>query len=230
MPSDLQQPTSTNRQSTSITTLVSQPSELPSSTANLRPMSPHSPKQLTGSGLAQGRQDWTQFGPVVALCKMVRLLEAQMHAHPTAVDEVMRLNQACIRDVSKISSKTEYMQCRSCPALISTIMELIVTRYEDITNDQGHGRMSSVTLSTPSTPFLQFGVFELDAEEQTLIRNRIICKEAQKCVTIIRTLKQLLVTKVATGTDVSSQAYALGNWYDGMEKRMTDLISRLIPA
>ncbi|KAF2128298.1 hypothetical protein P153DRAFT_431979 [Dothidotthia symphoricarpi CBS 119687] len=230
MPSDLQQPMITNGQSSSITTSVSESSAIPPSTANFLPMSPCSPNRQTGTGSTQSRQDWTQYGPIVALCRMVRLLEAQIHSQPTSVDEVMRLNQTCIRDVSKISSKTEYMQCRSCPALISTIMELIVTRYEDITNDQSRNRMSWVAVSRPSTPSLQFGVFELDPEEQALIRNRIIRKEAQKCVTIIRTLKQLLVAKSATGNDVSSQSHALHNWYDGMEKRMTDLISSLIPA
>jgi hypothetical protein len=109
-------------------------------------------------------------------------------------------------------------------------MELIVTRYEDVIRDQGYGRTSLIASSRPCAPSLQFGVFELDPDEQTLIRNRIICKEAQKCVKIIRTLKQLLVNKVATGNDMSSQANALRNWYNGMEKRMTDLIAGLIPT
>jgi hypothetical protein len=227
--SDMQQATVTVEQPSSMITPFSQPPAFSSTTAHFL-MAPRSPDPQTGTGSVANRQDWTQFGHVVALCEMVRLLETQTHAQPTAVDEVMRLNQACIRDVSRISSKSEYMRCRSCPALISTIMELIVTRYEDVTRDQGHGRTSVIASSRPCAPSLQFGVFELDPDEQTLIRNRIICKEAQRCVKIIRTLKQLLVNKVATGNDMSSQANALRNWYNGMEKRMTDLIASLIPT
>ncbi|KAH8723130.1 hypothetical protein GQ44DRAFT_828531 [Phaeosphaeriaceae sp. PMI808] len=227
MSSDIQQPIISSGNSSSITTSVSQPSRLPYSMGDFLHMSPPSPKGQTIAGSTQDHQGWAHID---ALCKMVRLLEVQVQAQPTAVDEVMRLNQTCISDVSKISSKSEYMQCRSCPALISTIMELIVSRYENITTEQNHGRPSSVPLWKPNTPFLQFGVFELDAEEQTLIRYRIIRKEVQKCLVVIRTLKQLLFTKMANGNDVGSQAHALRNWYDGMEKRITDLISTLIPA
>ena len=114
--------------------------------------------------------------------------------------------------------------------MISTIMELIVTLYEDITKNPSHEQLASSAMSKPNAPFLQFGVFELDPEEQTMIRNRIIRKEAQKCVQIIQVLKRLLESEVNTPDKASSQSLALGNWYEGMERRMSDLVSSLMPS
>jgi hypothetical protein len=204
-----------------------------------------------------GSQDWTQYAHVVALCKMIRLLENHVQTKSMAVDEVMRLSQACIRDISRISANKEYMQCKSCPALISTIMELIVTLYEGTTSaananansttpqqqqqqqqQQEEPQSSTSTLVSPSAalcakpngPFLQFGVFELDPEEQTAIRNRIIRKQAQECVQIIQMLKRLFEADSEGGRPDTTQSMALGNWCAGMEKRMDSLISSLTPA
>jgi hypothetical protein len=228
------------------------------------PMSPCSPGQSLaggggsggGVGVASlqsggGSQDWTQYAHVVALCKMIRLLENHVQTKSMAVDEVMRLSQACIRDISRISANKEYMQCKSCPALISTIMELIVTLYEGTTSananpsstdsqqqqQQQEEPQSSSTLVSPTAlsakpngPFLQFGVFELDPEEQTAIRNRIIRKQAQECVQIIQMLKRLFEADSEGGRPDTTQSMALGNWCAGMEKRMNSLISSLTPA
>jgi hypothetical protein len=143
------------------------------------------------------------------------------------------------------------MQCKSCPALISTIMELIVTLYEGTTSananpsstdsqqqqQQQEEPQSSSTLVSPTAlsakpngPFLQFGVFELDPEEQTAIRNRIIRKQAQECVQIIQMLKRLFEADSEGGRPDTTQSMALGNWCAGMEKRMNSLISSLTPA
>jgi hypothetical protein len=231
-------------------------------------MSPRSPGQNLGGGggggvgvaslqSGGGSQDWTQYAHVVALCKMIRLLENHVQTKSMAVDEVMRLSQACIRDISRISANKEYMQCKSCPALISTIMELIVTLYEGTTSaananansttpqqqqqqqqQQEEPQSSTSTLVSPSAalcakpngPFLQFGVFELDPEEQTAIRNRIIRKQAQECVQIIQMLKRLFEADSEGGRPDTTQSMALGNWCAGMEKRMDSLISSLTPA
>lgn len=211
-----------------------QPPSLSSAIPGFFPMSPRSPGQsVTGLPSAQAGQDWGQHAHVVALCKMIRLLENHVQAKSTPVDEVMKLSQACIRDITKISAKKEYMQCRSCPALISTIMELIVTLYEDTTRSQAQEAesMASPGVSKPSGPLLHFGVFELDPEEQTAIRNRIIRKEAQECVQIIQVLKRLLGgdTATATASRDSLQSRALAEWCEGMEKRMNELISSLMP-
>jgi hypothetical protein len=199
-----------------------------------------------------GSQDWTQYAHVVALCKMIRLLENHVQTKSMAVDEVMRLSQACIRDISRISANKEYMQCKSCPALISTIMELIVTLYEGTTSananpsstdsqqqqqQQEEPQSSSSTLVSPTAlsakpngPFLQFGVFELDPEDQMAIRNRIIRKQAQECVQIIQMLKRLFEADSEGGRPDTTQSMALGNWCAGMEKRMNSLISSLTPV
>ncbi|GAB1317423.1 Fungal zn(2)-Cys(6) binuclear cluster domain-containing protein [Madurella fahalii] len=211
---------------------LSQPPSLSSAIPGFFPMSPRSPGQsVTGLPSTQTNQDWGQHAHVVALCKMIRLLENHVQAKSTPVDEVMKLSQACIRDITKISSKKEYMQCRSCPALISTIMELIVTLYEDTTRNQVQEPESTASpgLSKPSGPLLHFGVFELDPEEQTAIRNRIIRKEAQECVQIIQVLKRLLGGETPTAGRETLQSRALAEWCEGMEKRMNELISSLLP-
>ncbi|UNI23708.1 hypothetical protein JDV02_009512 [Purpureocillium takamizusanense] len=228
IPQDINPP-ATSGPCSSMAMPVNQPPSQSSGIPSFFPMSPRSPSHNAAAASGQSSQDWAQFVHVVALCKMVRLLESHVQTKSTAVDEVMRLNQACIRDISKISAKKEYMQCRSCPALISTIMELIVTLYEDITKHPSHEQLATSALSTPNAPFLQFGVFELDPEEQTVIRNRIIRKEAQKCVQIIQFLKRLLESELNTPDKGSAQSQALGNWYEGMERRMSDLVSSLVP-
>ncbi|KAI1105356.1 hypothetical protein F4804DRAFT_140239 [Jackrogersella minutella] len=160
------------------------------------------------------------MGHVIGLCKMVQLLETQIQSKTTAIDKIMRMNQTCITGVVKITEESDCMKCKSCPSLISTIMELIVTLYEAGLQAQDQNPQSYETVDDNCRmPHLTFGVFQLDPEEQAAMRKRIIGKEVKACIRIVQKLRPSL--------SASSQNPPLSVWYDDMESRMLRLVSSL---
>lgn len=173
-----------------------------------------------------------QFPHVVALTKIIVLLEAHIQSSTTAIDELMHVNKACMADLTRIMELKEFTLCKSCSILVSTAMELVITLYE--TAMSGHKAMSTVpdqqqrqlsSSSLPSCalsrgetiPNLQFGVFRLDHEDQMAIRNHIISKQLNRSVEIIRSLD----SGGSNGGKVHKQ------WYVEMELRAKKLVSSM---
>lgn len=102
------------------------------------------------------------------------------------------------------------------------------------TNDQQHAVSSfSARPSCTGTPSLQFGVFQLEPEEQIWFRNQIIRKELQRCIQTLRACHtEKLPSKLQAATGASPPAL-LGcdrvrkTWLMEMERRANALIASL---
>ena len=131
-------------------------------------------------------------------------------------------------DITRIMDLKEYARCKSCGILVSTAMELVVTLYEmgvsleNNTSPEQQGQHSA--LGENELPNLQFGVFEVDAEEQIEFRNRIICKELRRSIDIIKKFSEHNQTP-ASESPHSGKVHK--QWYVEMEHRAKRLISSL---
>lgn len=133
-----------------------------------------------------------QFPHIGALCKIISVLEAHLRAKSSAIDEVMRVNKACMTDIMRIRAMEEYKMCKSCGMLVSTALDLIMSLYEGGISEGVQAPSRNPLFRAPqqesALPSLQFGVFQLDRDEQINFSNRIISKELQRSIQLIRTL------------------------------------------
>lgn len=173
-----------------------------------------------------------KYPHVAAITRIIDLLEGHIQSSTTAIDELMHVNKSCIADLSRIMGLNEYAVCKSCSILVATGMELVITLYE--TAISGHNAMSTAPdkqqrqLSSPASssgglsrgetiPNLQFGVFHLDHEDQIAIRNRIISKQLNRSIEIIRRL----------GCDGLNGGKVHKQWHAELEHRAKKLVSSM---
>lgn len=169
-----------------------------------------------------------KYPHVLALTKIIELLEAHIQLQATPIDELMRVNKASMIDITRIMEMKEYAVCKSCGILVSTAMELVVTLYEmgvsSENNPSQKQQSQQSALCGNELPNLQFGVFEVDPEEQIACRNRIICKELQRSIDIIRRFSQ---QNQSTAIEGSHSGKVHKQWYVEMEHRAKRLVSSL---
>jgi hypothetical protein len=168
------------------------------------------------------------FPHVHALSRVIKFLEAYAANKAIAIDEVMRINQACMADITKIMGLEEYKLCQSCPMLISTAMELMLLLYENGISPEARNTQSTCPSSPQrlagDLPSLQFGVFQLDPEERIAFSNRIICKELQRYSQVIRTLG---AERQGQAGDRSSFRRVHARWMVELENRVDSLVTML---
>lgn len=169
-----------------------------------------------------------QYPHVLALTRIIELLETHIQLQPTAIDELMHVNKACMIEITRIMELKEYATCKSCGILVSTAMELVVTLYEmgvSLENTTSPKQQTQdCALGEKELPNLQFGVFEVDPEEQIAFRNRIICKELRRSIEIIKKFSEQNQT---TASESFHSGKVHKQWYVEMEHRAKRLISLL---
>ncbi|QGI65291.1 hypothetical protein CEK26_009242 [Fusarium fujikuroi] len=58
--------------------------------------------------------DGRQFPHVAALSKIILILEHHVRSKTHSIDEILRVNKACLTDLATIMDQEEYKACRSC--------------------------------------------------------------------------------------------------------------------
>ncbi|KAF5581611.1 fungal zn(2)-Cys(6) binuclear cluster domain-containing protein [Fusarium pseudocircinatum] len=150
------------------------------------PPSPECSSSSVAASLASATRkiqfDGRQFPHVVALSKIILILEHHVRLKTHSIDEILRVNKACLTDLATIMDQDEYKACRSCCMTVCSVLDLILVLFEDMVQSQAwsHERNSAT-----ASPVLQFGVFELDPEEQISMTKRILHKEVQRALKIV---------------------------------------------
>ncbi|KAL3422113.1 cytochrome P450 oxidoreductase GliC [Phlyctema vagabunda] len=171
-----------------------------------------------------------QYPELYALSHMIVSLETFVANDEAAIDEILRINQACVAKITNILDHGQYQRCNSCPKLVLTAMELMLTLYEKAIYPRSRGRKdSSGASSTPpptsvnNLPNLQFGVFMMDPQEKIAFGNRIICKELQRYTRVIKVLSS---ERQSRGDNLS---YGLVHvrWLVELESRVESFIKTL---
>ena len=167
---------------------------------------------------------------VYALSHMIALLESFVTNNEAAIDEVLRINQACVAEINKIMEHEEYQRCNSCPMLVFTAMELMLALYENAISPGSWKRKdSSCASSSPSPlpinnlPNIRFGVFMMDSQEKIAFGNRIICKELQRYTRVIKALS----SERQSRGDNSSFGLVHVRWLVELESRVESFIKIL---
>ena len=183
---------------------------------------------------------------LVSLAEIVRVLEASVNSknHHTP-DAIMKTNKACMAELAGLFGCDKPLgNCQSCCLLITSALDLILTLFEDISQslsaltnakaDHGHGHghgsdrastnaaaAAAGSAARPMPP-VQFGVFELDPEEQLAMTKRILHSELRRYQHIANGFSAS-VTAAVPGHIQS----VLDDWWEGMKKRLCRLLSAM---
>ena len=131
-----------------------------------------------------------RFPHILALCKIIAVLEEHIYSEASSIDEVMRVNKTCMTQMVEIMD-SELNHCKSFRMLVLTAMDLVLTLYDATISE--NVKSTSQLSQTPSqtnldarSVSLQFGSFQFDAEDMVTSRNQIIRNELDRCVKVIQ--------------------------------------------
>ncbi|KAF4335431.1 fungal zn(2)-Cys(6) binuclear cluster domain protein [Fusarium beomiforme] len=163
--------------------------------------------------------DGHQFPHVTALSKIIVILEHHVQSKVHSIDEILRVNKACLTDLATIMEQGEYKACRSCHMTVCSVLDLIMVLFEETFESQAWTHQRNVGTTSP---VLQFGVFELDPEEQISMTKRILLKEVQRAMKIVHEFSQDV-----RGTGADGHKRVVAQWCVLLVSRGDNLIKSL---
>lgn len=173
------------------------------------------------SSVKKVQHEGRRFPHITAMSKILRVLETHIQAKTHTLDEILRVNKACMSDLVKIMAMDEYRACRCCNMIASSALDLIIALFEEVANAQEWGT-SNGQRRPGKFPILQFGVFELDPEEQMAMTKRILKKELQKCLQIVQGFSGEF-----QGSNLDNCKRLVGQWSIILKNRIEHLLSSL---
>jgi hypothetical protein len=207
------------------------------------PFGEPSPKLTVAAAAAITAADPHNLARLVSLAEIVRVLEASVNSkkHHTP-DAIMKTNKACMAELAGLFGCDKPLRnCQSCCLLITSALDLILTLFEDISESlsaltnaksghghgHGSGRASANAAAAAGSaarpmPPVQFGVFELDPEEQLAMTKRILHSELRRYQHIANGFSASVTAAVPD--HIQS---VLDEWWEGMKKRLCRLLSAM---
>lgn len=196
---------------------------------------------VAASPTSQLSEDSGKFRHVIALCKIVRVLEAQQShqsLEPSSLDELMRVSRACVIDASRAMGIDGCRSCTSASMIMLLMFDLLLAIFEKMVRmldesqkcvrpeeTEGHGqqhqRQVPFGCSEPKLPTMQFGVLELDPEEQADFARKIVRKELQR---LLETFK--IFSAFCQSSVTNDGREMLRQWYAVLKSRLETLVSR----
>ncbi|EEU44433.1 uncharacterized protein NECHADRAFT_84967 [Fusarium vanettenii 77-13-4] len=159
--------------------------------ADILPLSPDSTWLSPSTSDSPPKEQWSpepQPTSIISeLSTLLESLETQTRSKSRGLDEILQTNRACMTSLGKILTTSEYYSYRSGGILVVSALELIIYSFEEAVKSQGWGSEPS-SQTSGSLSSVKFGVFEVDPEEQVAIVKRIVSKELQNCLEIVRNL------------------------------------------
>jgi hypothetical protein len=207
------------------------------------PFGEPSPKLTVGTAATITTADPHNLARLVSLAEIVRVLEASVNSkkHHTP-DAIMKTNKACMAELTGLfGCEKPLEECQSCCLLITSALDLILTLFEGISESLsalsnakfGHGQGRGSDRSTASggattgsvarpIPPVQFGVFELDPDEQLAMTKRILHSELRRYQHIANGFSASVTAAVPSHIQI-----ILDEWWEGMKKRLCRLLSAM---
>ena len=153
---------------------------------------------------------------IVQLAHTVSSLETQLgqfltHESPS-MDKVLSDAKLCMGEIGRAVESGKSMQHPACRALAVKAINLVVSLYEmcDPRNEVGH-----------CAP-IQFGIFDIDPEDQVALRKELLIREIHRCIRLIQCLRDQSWLVTDRGLDCGSVQH-----YVRLEQRASVLISSL---
>ncbi|TPX07899.1 uncharacterized protein E0L32_010354 [Thyridium curvatum] len=126
---------------------------------------------------------------LMSLCRMTNRLETYLRSKTGTLDEIMKLNKSCLAEVIKLTSGQHKGQvCRCSFIMITTCLDIMLVLFEDVVRSSGLDPRGGGPVSDARMPNLQFGVFELEPQEQLVIMKRILARELRNYQDVVRAL------------------------------------------
>ena len=188
------------------------------------------PREITeSSGVLHQSNIENIYPHICSLGKIIGLLEGHIQNKATSVDEVMRVNKACMTEIAEIMNTQFFKRCKSCRMLVLTAMDLVITLYElGVSEDIKSTSHSSPQLTSQARAqkaSLQFGVFQFEPEDLAMFRNQIVRNELERCIQVIQGQSSELRTCSSDRSTPSHKVYQ--NWFSVIESRARVLASSL---
>lgn len=158
-----------------------------------------------------------QYPHAATLISVIEYLEGHLQIAKIPIDRAMRSNRDAMAKVRATIDSDEFRRCQSCPSLVATIMDLVVSLYEvvilsmqspigedgmiswpELTRPPGEtenplrpsSRGSSGGSGGIARPLFQFGCLEFDPDEQDIFRNAMMRRDLGRCVETIQHCSQ----------------------------------------
>ncbi|KAK0617485.1 hypothetical protein B0T14DRAFT_525292 [Immersiella caudata] len=201
-----------------------------------------------GAGAGAGSNNRETVGQLMSLCCMANGLEARLRSRTGSLDEIMKLNKACLAEVVRLTSSATVTAtttttttaisasdlkqgrevCRCALAMITTCLDIMLRLFEDVVRssglDDGHdGTGSDGPRPDIRMPSLQFGVFELDPQEQLVITRRILTRELHNYRDVVWTIG--LLFEEASSADFYGKL--MTQWCLSLTARLGRLLAKL---
>ena len=188
------------------------------------------PQEVTErSGLLHQSDLENTYPHIYSLGRIIGLLEGHIQNKTTAVDEVMRVNKACMTEIAEIMNTQFFRRCKSCRMLVLTAMDLVITLYELGVSEDVKSTSQSSSQSTSRAraqkASLQFGVFQFEPEDHAMFRNQIVRNELKRCIQVIQGQSSELRTCSGDRSTPSHKVHQ--NWFSVIESRARVLASSL---
>ena len=188
------------------------------------------PQEVTEpSGVLHQSNTENTYPHIYSLSRIIGLLEGHIQNKATAMDEVMRVNKACMTEIAEIMDTQFFRRCKSCRMLVLTAMDLVITLYElGVSEDvkcTSHSSSQSTSQARAQKASLQFGVFQVEPEDHAMFRNQIVRNELERCIQVIEGQSSELRTCSGDRSTPSHKVHQ--NWFSVIESRARILASSL---
>ena len=188
------------------------------------------PQEVTElSGVLHQSNIENTYPHIYSLGRIIGLLEGHIQNKATAVDEVMRVNKACMTEIAEIMNTQFFRRCKSCRMLVLTAMDLVITLYElgvsEDVKSTSHSSSESTSQARTQKASLQFGVFQFEPEDHAMFRNQIVRNELERCIQVIQGQSSELRTCSGDRSTPSHKVHQ--NWFSVIESRARVLASSL---
>lgn len=209
------------------------PSILPMSPTRKRPQATNLHDHSRWPHLAKFCNQPSKHGRLILDCAGVLGYVEEVCEGSKALDQALRANKEAMRRIDSLLGIQKVQKSLSCSKIIAMAIRSMVKVLEESCLASGtcakHPRGSCQgNVETDRAgemgfqlPDIDFGVFSLDAEEQRLMRERIVCGELDRTLTEIQTLRSLC-TRATTRVDYND-INSMRRSLDEVEERISRL-------
>ena len=153
---------------------------------------------------------------VLRMCfASITALELQFEEEARPIDELMQAGKACARELRAAIELESFNQCSSCPMLIVTALDLLISLYESIfnrlacgrANDAGGDHAPPVQSGNGKGASLRLGSFQADPEDAADVWIHLMLGELRRLSKLVDTVSSLR-SDAATPEENAARAMA----------------------
>ncbi|KAL4741656.1 hypothetical protein BDV11DRAFT_168022 [Aspergillus similis] len=172
---------------------------------------------------------------VLRMCfASITALELQFEEETRPIDELMQAGKACARELRAVIELESFNQCSSCPMLIATALDLLISLYESIFNRLACGRANGGDAYAPPAQSgngkgasLRLGSFQADPEDAADVWIHLMLAELRRLSRLVDTVSSLR-SDAATPEENAPRAMAAPRGLcNNLHRRINTIVSSI---